>query len=136
MTRIAFTVEGQPLPKQRARVPKSGRSYTPARTQEAENKIKLLARQAGARTPMAGPVSLVARFFREDATAVDLDNMVKLLADGCNGIVWNDDAQVVELCATKLVDREHPRTEVEIREVPVQVERVRVPLLEAAEVEP
>ena len=31
----------------------------------------------------------------------DIDNYLKLLMDCCNNIVWNDDVQVVKICATK-----------------------------------
>jgi Holliday junction resolvase RusA-like endonuclease len=32
----------------------------------------------------------------------DIDNTLKLLLDACNGIVWLDDAQVVEVAVSKL----------------------------------
>ena len=61
---ISFTVPGQPLPKQRARVPKSGRAHTPARTQEAENVVALMAVSAGAKRH-GNPVRVVLRFFEK-----------------------------------------------------------------------
>lgn len=35
------------------------------------------------------------------AKAPDIDNIVKALADGMNGVVWIDDAQIVELTCSK-----------------------------------
>ena len=32
----------------------------------------------------------------------DADNMLKAVLDGCNGVVWKDDCQVVQLYATKV----------------------------------
>jgi Holliday junction resolvase RusA-like endonuclease len=33
--------------------------------------------------------------------APDLDNLAKAVLDGCNGVVFEDDKQVVTLCLTK-----------------------------------
>lgn len=43
----------------------------------------------------------------------DLDNMVKLLADALNGIIWADDSQIFNLHACKLYSA-NPRIELEI----------------------
>jgi Holliday junction resolvase RusA-like endonuclease len=34
-------------------------------------------------------------------TKPDADNVAKVVADACNGVVWVDDAQVVELSVSK-----------------------------------
>jgi len=41
----------------------------------------------------------------------DLDNLIKLIKDACNKIIWKDDAQVVSIFAEKVYS-ETPRKEV------------------------
>ena len=113
---ITFVVPGNPIPKERPRVVK-GHTYTPNRTLKAEAVIALAARLAGAR-PGTNPVKLTARFFRATAQRCDVDNLIKTVLDGLNGIAFADDSQIVMLIAHKGIDRENPRTEIEVSDVP------------------
>ena len=50
---------------------------------------------------------------------LDIDNLVKFVLDGVNGLVYKDDKQVVKLVAYKLYDSESDcggRTVVEVTE--------------------
>jgi Holliday junction resolvase RusA-like endonuclease len=49
-------------------------------------------------------------------TKPDTDNYVKLILDSMNGLFWRDDAQVVEITASKHYSG-NPRIEVKLREV-------------------
>ena len=109
--------------------------YTPEKTVAYETMVKLVAQQAmRGGDPITGPVSLVVRAFmtipaswsqkkqREAAVDVikptskpDLDNMVKAIKDGVNGVVWRDDSQVTFLTAIKRYGQ--PRVEVTISEL-------------------
>jgi crossover junction endodeoxyribonuclease RusA len=110
-----FVIPGNPIPKERPRVVK-GHTYTPKRTLDAEQVVKLYARRA--RVPrLSGHVKLTASFFRDSAQPCDLDNLVKLVSDALNGIAFGDDRQIVWLSALKAIDRENPRTIVEIEQV-------------------
>lgn len=118
---VRFHIPGIPFAKGRARVTTIGghaRAYTPAKTVAYESTVALMAQQAmGASRPMAGPVavSIVATWpiptswskkRRESevfkTSKPDLDNLVKALGDGCNGIVWGDDSQIVRMHASKV----------------------------------
>lgn len=126
---VEFTVPGAPVPKGRARSrivkTRDGRQfvshYTPDETTQYENLIRMCAKDAmHDRYPLDGPLRLEVtivipipsswsgRKQRDAAAGVvgatkkpDVDNFVKALADGCNGVAWVDDAQVVELVARK-----------------------------------
>lgn len=115
---ITITIPGLPVPKARPRATTIGgaaRLYTPATTRAYERRVAVAAREAMAKAPpLEGAVLLVAlitvpvpeswpKARRTEAIAgrawptsrPDRDNYIKALQDGCNGIVWRDDAQVV-----------------------------------------
>lgn len=110
---MTFTVPGRPVPKQRPRVDARGRVYIPRRTREYEALVASCARAAGVR-PIEGPVRLKAVFYFAAHPPGDLDNYIKSLADGLNGIAWRDDRQVVRLEAEKVVAGGEERAEVEV----------------------
>lgn len=136
---IDFTIPGQPVAKGRPKFARRGNhvtAYTPEKTQSYENLVKLAASQAMAGgQPYVGPVQLdvylgmqipaswsklrqrSASNGRIAATKKpDADNVLKAIKDGCNGIVWRDDAQVVQLSVRKCYDLT-PRAIVCIREL-------------------
>ena len=49
----------------------------------------------------------------------DADNCLKMIGDALNGIIWNDDSQIVETIVRKYYHEfsKAPRTEIEIEEV-------------------
>ena len=42
----------------------------------------------------------------------DLDNAIKSILDGLNGVAYYDDKQVVQISATKMWTQEQPRVQV------------------------
>ena len=121
---IAFTVPGQPVAKGRPKFARRGAhvvAYTPAKTASYENLVKMAASAAmRGIDPTARPVALQVTLNlqvpaswsnKRRAAAVagiicatkkpDADNVLKGIKDGCNGIVWADDAQVVDIRLTK-----------------------------------
>lgn len=55
------------------------------------------------------------------STKPDIDNYVKAVFDGINGIIWKDDARVVDLKSSKYYS-DRPRTEVIVRTLDSQQE--------------
>lgn len=121
---ISFTVPGEPVGKARPRVTIAGgraHAYTPAKTAAYEQLVAVYASAAMKKAPLLEhPVRVRLDIYckvpgtwskkrRTNALAgierpakkPDLDNVVKILADGMNGIVWVDDAQIVELSCSK-----------------------------------
>jgi len=116
-TTISFTAEGKPQGKQRARRGKGGHWYTPVETVRYEAAVAYAAMQAKAASnqPMTfGPVEIEVRCFFPDARVRDADNVLKSVLDGCNGVVYLDDSQVTRAIVTKEIDRNRPRTEVDV----------------------
>ena len=115
-TRAQFTVHGNPVPKARPRVISKGNktwTYTPKRSIDWEERVGWAYREAqGAQ--FDGTVSITLRFFRRTRRKTDLDNLIKAVLDGLNGIAWADDAQVRHLAAELRTDKDDPRVEVTI----------------------
>lgn len=131
----SFTVPGEPVAKGRARAfVRAGRvaHYTPSKTANYESRVATFAKQAMAGAePFSGAVALsvVARFSipaswskkRRQAAMdglehvtkrPDLDNVLKAIKDGMNGIAWLDDSQVVRLVDCRKVYADQPGVDV------------------------
>lgn len=124
-TRFVFTVPGEPKGKGRPKFARRGaftQAYTPAKTVEYENLVRMAASEAmEGNPPIEGPVSMVLIAIcsipnswskKKQASALageiyptgkpDLDNLQKSVLDGMNKIVFGDDSQVVLITAGKL----------------------------------
>ncbi len=111
MLKYEFTLPITPKAKQRARILKTGRSYTPKETVEFENTIRGLSRKYAPIYLIEGPVALSMEFVVKrpikprhkihPITRPDLDNYIKAVKDAFNGIFWRDDSQVVILMGKK-----------------------------------
>lgn len=119
MNRIAFTIDGPPVYKDRPRLSTFGdvaTIHSTSRNVKDEQRIADIAGKAfGPRDPWTGPVRLtVTAVFAipkswpkryHDAlangatiyhdVAPDGDNCLKLIEDACNRVLWRDDSQVV-----------------------------------------
>lgn len=122
---IVIVVPGEPVGKGRGRVGRINgqpRVFTPSKTRRYEELLSICARQAmRGNDLMVGPLQIeIEAWFtmptsmhrkrepREEiwkTTRPDLDNVIKML-DALNGIVWQDDAQVVRIVASKLCARQ------------------------------
>lgn len=93
---VEFPVPGRPVPWQRRESAGGGRSWTPQRTREYEERVGLLGRAAGL-TPRSGPVAVEIDVYVSDGRVGDVDNYAKAVLDGLTGVAYEDDRQVVRL---------------------------------------
>lgn len=120
-----FIVDGEPVSKARARFTKYGstvHAYTPQKTLDAEAIVAARFREA------TGPIEVskehtygvMAVFRNGTRQRRDVDNMIKLLLDGLNGVAWGDDNQVVEVSGRKeFVGKGKANTEVVVYRIGV-----------------
>jgi len=130
---IEFTVYGEPVAKGRPRYTKRGIAYTPQKTSNYENLVKLsyleIPREkylngeqlqaeiiAFFSIPKSKPKKLQLKMLSGEVRHTkrpDLDNIAKSVLDSLNGIAYNDDSQIVTLSVSKYYSLE-PRTEIRI----------------------
>lgn len=117
MSKVSFTIEGHPVGKQRPRVAK-GHAYTPKKTRDYEELVAQCAALAmGATETFSGEVVLSLRAFVA-GRAPDLDNIMKSVADGMNGIVYEDDHQIASAFLSRCkVPKAQERVEVVVQEM-------------------
>jgi Holliday junction resolvase RusA-like endonuclease len=119
MTTYRFTAPGQPIPKGRPKHMRNGHTYTPERTVNGEANMGIAFRQGivGYGPPRPGFFKLSCIFYvkRDDA---DIDNLIKLVMDGLQGIAWINDKQIKALGECEIrIDRAQPRTIVTFEEL-------------------
>jgi Holliday junction resolvase RusA-like endonuclease len=111
MIEIRFKLN--PIPKGRPRIG-NGRAFTPAKTRQFENEVKILAkywmRINQKKDPLRGPLEVLIHFHLKKPKTVtrelpsvkpDLDNLMKAVFDGCNEILWVDDSQICMVSCVK-----------------------------------
>ena len=121
---VTFTVEGQPVGKQRPRFRRTGNfvsTYTDAKTKTYEALVKEVAQKAmGSSDPLETPVAFyclislpVPKSYSKKRVEAclngsemptkkpDWDNMAKSVADAMNGVIYVDDSQIVHATISK-----------------------------------
>lgn len=99
---IDCVIPGRPVPKERPRVGR-GRTYTPQRTHAYEDVVAWTVKGAypGLKVDADHDWRLAVTFVLGDRRKRDIDNLVKSVMDGLEGVVWANDNQVVVLRAAK-----------------------------------
>jgi Holliday junction resolvase RusA-like endonuclease len=108
-------VPGDPASKGRPRF-FNGRVLTPKSTRLAERSIQ---QHVFASDPRSRPVADAAMgvrlaFYTRTKRRRDIDNLVKLVFDACNGRVWADDNQIEFLLVKVVRGDSEPRTEMTV----------------------
>lgn len=117
---IEFFVAGKPVGKGRPRFTRSGHVFTPERTRTYEQAVAWECRKAmKGKLPSVHPqrvsVEVMVKPPKSWSKAKtknalggliapgrpDIDNYLKAVLDGCNGVAFLDDSQVVAVYATK-----------------------------------
>jgi Holliday junction resolvase RusA-like endonuclease len=137
--RVSFEVPGAPRGKGRPRFARRGNfvsTHTDAKTASYENLIKLAASAAMRnRLPISSPCcneivsyvpipksfskkkhSFAAASTLRPTTKPDLDNVVKIVCDALNNVVYDDDKLIISMIAEKYYD-ERPRLEVTVETI-------------------
>ncbi len=113
---VLFTVDGEPMVKARPRMTKTGHTYTPKTTVDAEKRVRE-AFEATGHDGFTGAVGVELAFFQGTRARKDVDNLVKLVLDSLNGIAYEDDVHVNVVLARRVyVTKDRARSVIRIFE--------------------
>lgn len=135
--KMAFNIE----PQQQERPRATGRGkfirvYDPPKTAKFKRELKQLAMlEMRDKNKFDSAISVTIRFYRKVQKSVskkehvrrteghvrpivkpDLDNYIKSTLDALNGVIWTDDATIVELNTSKWYS-DDPRIEIEVKKI-------------------
>lgn len=110
-----FVVDGEPVAKARPRLTARGHIYTPPKTLKHERAIKekFYAEYGKDFTPTDKAISVRVFFFLKKPARVpadfpprplkrpDIDNLIKTVLDALNGVLYQDDKQIVKILGVK-----------------------------------
>lgn len=133
---LIFNIE--PQQQERPRATGRGkfiRMYDPPKTAKFKKQLRALATEMYHDAPLEGEIYLKVAFYRKIQKSVskkehdrrvsgahrpivkpDLDNYIKSTLDALNGVIWTDDATIVELNTSKWY-ADDPRIEIEVKEI-------------------
>lgn len=137
MSVVTFFIDGQPVPKGRPRFSRRGdhvQAYTPKKTSDYEELVAqhghVLAvglRRLGVSLPWSGRLALTATFYVERPKSSkrtsephrlkkpDVDNLLKSVLDGLEGVLFTDDKIITDVYTRKrYADDCPPGVEVEV----------------------
>jgi len=107
MSTIAFSVLGEPVPKQSFRIGKDG-GYTDPRVkvwQDMGAASAMIAKNENQVEIIDGPVTVAIDFYLGNRRRIDLDNLSKAVLDGLKGVIFVDDQQVIGLYLRKFIKK-------------------------------
>ena len=117
---VEITHPGEPISKSNALKRGKGKHvYKDKKYVEYEQALREAAAEAMfLDPPYEGPCHIELRFYFKTYRRKDLTNMPKTACDALNGIVYLDDTQIVSAEMMKLYDKENPRVEIIVTELP------------------
>jgi len=122
-----FVSSGDPVAKSRVRWSRKSRTaYTPQQSVTAQEVLAWQFKALMGQELLAGPVAIVAVFYRPNYQRIDADNLMKLVMDAATQAqVWKDDSQVTAQASFLEFDPDNPRTLVAWCETTSSMDRTR-----------
>ena len=134
--KLVFEIE--PVEQARPRATRMGqgiRLYDPKKVSVYKKQLAMMCKFQYKQAPLTGPLMVELNFFRHIQSSIskkeralrlsgsrrpvvkpDTDNYIKSTLDGLNGLLWEDDNQIVDLVAHKYYS-DKPRVEIEVTQL-------------------
>jgi crossover junction endodeoxyribonuclease RusA len=101
---LQFVVEGEPIAKERPRLGRGRKTYTPTKTKRYEETVAEAAKKVmGENALLGGLLQVEITIMRSNGIRADIDNCLKSIFDGMNGQIYYDDSQIAEIKNTRIV---------------------------------
>ncbi|WP_107839518.1 RusA family crossover junction endodeoxyribonuclease [Metasolibacillus meyeri] len=136
---IQFVIPGKVQAQERPRFSRAGkgvRTHDAPKSKNYKEWVSIIAMQNKPQEPLQGALrlevdiyvmppkkyhtkpkqALIARGELRPVTKPDIENLLKGIMDGMTGIIYRDDAQIVELVARKWYSME-PRAEIKVQQI-------------------
>ena len=135
---MKLTFDIEPVEQARPRATRMGRGirlYDPKKVSVYKKQLAMMCKFQYKDQPLSGQLIVNLKFYRHVQSSVskkerklrligahrptvkpDVDNYIKSTLDGLNGLLWEDDNQIVKIVAEKYYS-DHPRVEVEVKGV-------------------
>ena len=135
---MKLTFDIEPVEQARPRATRMGRGirlYDPKKVSVYKKQLAMMCKFQYKDQPLSGQLTVNLKFYRHVQSSVskkerklrligahrptvkpDVDNYIKSTLDGLNGLLWEDDNQIVKIVAEKYYS-EHPRIEIEVRDL-------------------
>lgn len=113
MQRVTYLVPGCPLPLARARVTEHG-TYTPKRSRDYKQLVAYAALVSRPKDWKSQGRFRVTCAFRTKNNLADIDNLCKMQMDALQGVLFDNDRDVVYLSAHKISGSLSPCAEVTV----------------------
>ena len=135
---MKLTFEIEPVEQARPRATKTRkgiRLYDPQKVSTYKKQLGMMCKFQYKDKPLDGPLIVSLKFYRHVQSSAskkerklrlsgahrpivkpDTDNYIKSTLDGLNGLLWEDDNQIVKIVAEKYYS-DHPRVEIEVQGV-------------------
>ena len=134
--KLIFEIE--PVEQARPRATRMGRGirlYDPKKVSVYKKQLAMICKFQYKEEPLDGPLRVELGFYRHVQSSLskkerelrlsgnhrpvvkpDTDNYIKSTLDGLNGLLWEDDNQIVDLIAHKYYS-DNPRVEIEVKKL-------------------
>ena len=135
---MKLTFDIEPVEQARPRATRMGRGirlYDPKKVSVYKKQLAMMCKFQYKDQPLSGQLTVNLKFYRHVQSSVskkerklrligahrptvkpDVDNYIKSTLDGLNGLLWEDDNQIVKIVAEKYYS-DHPRVEIEVQGV-------------------
>lgn len=108
---MELIIKGEPVALQRARSSR-GHFYLPEKSRVYLDLIGFIAKTKF-KEPLEGNIQLEMTFYCGHNRA-DLDNYIKAVGDGLQGIAFKNDKQIQKITAEKIIDKKNSQTIIKI----------------------